>query len=643
MKNSQSSCNKKRQSDFNKTYKKNRTVLAALLLFISFLTINSIYHPFINFDNIWLDFAVKQWSSDSTADPEIVVIDIDDPSLQAMKNRVGRWPWPRSVHAELLEQLQLQQPKAVIFDILFAEPDIYRPDADKYLSEVISDADNIFLPILHLNSDQPRLFPKLIDYPPSVGLTVTPDSAQTYKQTRANLLLPAAVNSDAWKLGTINFYPDPDGVGRRYQIQHPIELWRIDSLPTKAARYLGARIPEQKEIILDWHRAASSGSVSPYATYSYAAIYKAVSEEQTFIHKNFFHNKIIIIGSTATGLHDIKNTPVSGLFPAVYILATALDNLLHGQQLSPVPVVINLLAAILFLLLLTLGLLLAKRILPVALAFLMITLCYYLVSYQLTGYKFLMTVNSPMMIISGYFFSVLVVQFLQRQREYTYAIDIFGRFMDRNVVRQLVDSGETEQALHAKSCKITVLFSDIRNFTTLSEKHTALEIVQLLDDYFSMQVRVIFRHQGTLDKFIGDAIMAFWGAPLENENQEIQAVEAALTMVEQLERFRLEQKLPDFNIGIGIHTGEGVVGAIGGEQRYDYTVIGDTVNVASRIEGVTKNRCNILISEATRNACRDHFDFIELGSYTLKGREEPVTVFIPKRHENMEIITTENS
>ncbi|WP_169719660.1 adenylate/guanylate cyclase domain-containing protein [Psychromonas aquimarina] len=631
------------KDDLNKTYKNNRIVLASLLLFINLLIVNSLFTPFINFDNIWLDFAVKQWSLDSPADPDIVVIDIDDPSLQAMKNRVGRWPWPRSVHGELLDQLLLQHPKAVIFDILFAEPDIYRPDADKYLSEVISNADNVFLPILHLDSAQPRLFPKLIDYPPSVGLTVTPDSAQTYKQTRANLLLPMAVSPAAWKLGTINFYPDPDGVGRRYQIQHAIEQWRIDSLPTKAARYLGAEIPKQSEIILDWHKPRSDSSASPYATYAYAAVYKAVSEEQVFIHDSFFRDKIIIIGSTATGLHDIKNTPVSGLFPAVYILATALDNLLHNQQLKPVAALFNLLAAVLFMLLLTLGLLFAKRILPVALAFIMVTLCYYLVSYQLTAYKYLMTVNSPMMIISGYFFSVLIVQFLQRQREYSYAIDIFGRFMDRNVVRQLVDSGQTQQALRAKSCRITVLFSDIRNFTTLSEKHTALEIVQLLDDYFSMQVRVIFTRQGTLDKFIGDAIMAFWGAPLENENQEIQAVEAALTMVDELERFRLEQNLPDFNIGIGIHTGEGVVGAIGGEQRYDYTVIGDTVNVASRIEGVTKNRCNILVSQATRNACRDHFDFIELGSYTLKGREEPVTVFIPKRLENTELITTEKS
>ncbi len=618
-------------SSLNKAYKKNGIILKALLLFIALLSGNALIKPFANFDNIWLDFAVKQWSRGNTADADIVVIDIDDPSLQAMKNRVGRWPWPRSVHGELLEQLLLQQPKAIVFDILFSEADIYRPDADKYLSEVISSAENIFLPILHLESEQAHLFPRLVDYPASVGLKPAANAQNTQQQTRANLLLPTAIASSGWRLGTINFEPDPDGVGRRYQIEHSIEEWRLDSLPTKVARYLGANIPEQTEFILDWRATQSTNSSFPYATYPYAAVYKAISQEEHFISEGFFHDKIIIIGATATGLHDIKNTPVSGVFPAVYIVATALDNLLHGQQLTPVPTSVEWFVALLFLLLITIGLLFAKRVLPVAQGFIILTLCYYLASYLLISHKLLMPVNSPLIIVTGYFLTVLIVQFLRRQREYSYAIDIFGRFMDRNVVRQLVDSGQTEQALRAKSCKITVLFSDIRNFTTLSEKHTAQEIVQLLDVYFSMQVGVIFKNQGTLDKFIGDAIMAFWGAPLANDKQEIQAVEAALAMVEQLECFRREQQLPDFNIGIGIHTGEVVVGAIGGEQRYDYTVIGDAVNVASRIEGVTKNRCNLLVSSSTRNACGDHFDFIELGSYKLKGREEPVTVFIPRR------------
>lgn len=617
------------------TFKKKRVFLLIFGFFIALLSINAFFKPLVNFDNIWLDFAVKKWSLVSPADPNIVVIDIDDPSLQAMTGLVGRWPWPRSVHAELVEQILLQNPKAIVFDILFAEPDIYRPDADQYLSEVIDSADNVFLPILHFTSPQAHLFPKLSEYPVTVGLTPPRDLNASNQQTRANILLPNAIVPSAWKVGTINFSSDLDGVGRRYQVEHQIGDWRVDSLPTKVARHLGAVIPEQDHIILDWRSHDTTRSVNargfPYLTFSYAAVYKAISEETPFIEEGFFTNKIVLIGATATGLHDIKNTPISTQFPGVYILATAIDNLLHNQKLTALSDTTEWLISFFSLCLVTLGLLFSKRIIPVALAFGVLMASYFLVSYVLVSAKYLMVVNSPLTILSTYFISILIMQYLQRQQEYNYAIDIFGRFMDPNVVHQLVDSGQTEQTLHAKNCKVTVLFSDIRNFTTLSERHTPLEIVKLLDDYFSLQVKVIFTHHGTLDKFIGDAIMAFWGAPLENDNQEVEAVEAALAMVEKLEEFRRQQNLPEFNIGIGIHTGEAVVGAIGGEQRYDYTVIGDTVNVASRVEGITKNRCHILVSSSTRDACADHFDFTEQGDYTLKGREEPVTLFTPSR------------
>ncbi|MBW3695414.1 adenylate/guanylate cyclase domain-containing protein [Vibrio sp. T187] len=613
-------------------FAKHRLLLAMLLLFSLLLTLNSWLKPLVSFDNIWLDFAVKKWSKLSYGDPNIVLIDIDDPSLKAMQNSVGRWPWPRAVHAELIDYISQQKPQAIVFDLLFSEPDIYQPDSDLYLSEVIASQSNIFLPILHFESQQNHLFPKLADYPASVGLTPPDDVNQT--EVRANLLLPSAIHPAAWKLGTINFIPDHDGIGRRYHIEHKIQGWTIDTLPTKVARYLGAPIPNQDELLLDWKKPVAQEYSSPYARFSYANVYKAVSEERPFHTPNLFENKIVLIGSTATGLHDLKHTPLSASYPGLYILATAIDNLLHQEQLAKVPTVIEWLLSIIFLFAITISLLVAKRVIPATLTCGILVLGCYATSYLLASQKWLLVVNSSIALILVYFLSVLVIQFLQRQREYAYAIDIFGRFMDRNVVRQLVDSGQTKQALQAKNRKVTVLFSDIRNFTTLSEQHTPLEIVQLLDDYFSMQVNVIFQHNGTLDKFIGDAIMAFWGAPLDNEQQEKQAIQAALEMVDKLEQFRIQQNLPEFNIGIGIHTGEVVVGAIGGEQRYDYTVIGDPVNVASRIEGVTKNRCNILVSSSTRDACIDDFEFEEMGSHSLKGREEPVTLYIPSKKKN---------
>jgi adenylate cyclase len=179
---------------------------------------------------------------------------------------------------------------------------------------------------------------------------------------------------------------------------------------------------------------------------------------------------------------------------------------------------------------------------------------------------------------------------------------------------------------------VTVLFSDIRGFTTLSERKTPQEIVDLLNRYFSLQVEVIFRHQGTLDKYIGDAIMAFWGAPTDQPDHAQRALAAARDMTEALARFRagLGAAGEQFDIGIGLNTGEAVVGFIGSPaHRQDYTVIGDTVNTASRIEGATKGRARVLVSEATRAAVGAGFQFRDHGLVALKGKEEKLRLYEP--------------
>jgi adenylate cyclase len=211
---------------------------------------------------------------------------------------------------------------------------------------------------------------------------------------------------------------------------------------------------------------------------------------------------------------------------------------------------------------------------------------------------------------------------------------MFSRFLDPHVVNDLVGT-DTSDALKSRSLKITVLFSDIRGFTTLSENRNAEEILSLLNKYFSKQVKVIFQHGGTMDKFIGDAIMAFWGAPVNDPQHALHAVQAALDMSDSVEEFRneLEDIGQVFDIGIGIHSGDAVVGMIGFEERMDYTCIGDTVNLASRIEGQTKGVCRVLVSDETRRQCGEAFDFIDHGFYKVKGREQQVRLFEPRRRQ----------
>ena len=210
---------------------------------------------------------------------------------------------------------------------------------------------------------------------------------------------------------------------------------------------------------------------------------------------------------------------------------------------------------------------------------------------------------------------------------------IFNRFLDPRVVSSLVAQGETPQSLIGQAREITVLFSDIRGFTTLSEKRSPEEIVSLLNSYFSLQVEIIFRHGGTLDKFIGDAIMAFWGAPQDDPKHAEHAVAAALEMEQSLLRFKEElgEDGKSFDVGIGIHSGKAVVGFIGSEARMEYTAIGDTVNLSSRIEGPTNGVARILVSSDTVAHCQNAFDFGPTGYYKIKGRLQEVELFSPTK------------
>jgi len=206
---------------------------------------------------------------------------------------------------------------------------------------------------------------------------------------------------------------------------------------------------------------------------------------------------------------------------------------------------------------------------------------------------------------------------------------MFSRFVNPHVVTQLLDQG-----VKTSRRDVTLLFSDIRGFTTLSETRSPEEVVELINRYFSLQVDVIWRHGGTLDKYIGDCIMAMWGAPLDDASHAKNGVACALDMADALQAFKRELGAEhlEFDVGIGLHSGPAVVGLIGSEKRREYTAIGDTVNLASRIEGLTKDaKRRILVSKDTAGLCGDAFEFVSCGTFPVKGRAQPVELFEPRR------------
>jgi adenylate cyclase len=238
----------------------------------------------------------------------------------------------------------------------------------------------------------------------------------------------------------------------------------------------------------------------------------------------------------------------------------------------------------------------------------------------------------PLMLAWLFYLLAAVMAYLRERAEREKAVRLFGRFLNKEVVKRLVERGETIESLSGQSREITLLFSDIRGFTTLSEKSKPEEIVSILNRYFAKQVAVVFRHGGTLDKFIGDCIMAFWGAPLPDAEHAKRAVACALEMEQSLLEFRKElgEAGATFDVGIGVHSGTAVVGFIGAEQKLEYTAIGDTVNLASRVEGLTKGVARILVTAATATACKGAYAFTAKGAFSVKGRGEQVELFEPR-------------
>ncbi|HZW26550.1 MAG TPA: adenylate/guanylate cyclase domain-containing protein [Gallionella sp.] len=601
--------------------------IVALLLLLA--VVETVWlHALRPLENRLSDFFVRQQAQPLQPDPDIVIVDIDDASLARMQDIAGNWPWPRSVHGELVRGIAAQQPAAIVFDILFSERDQYRPESDRQFNEALDAADNIYFPMIRREPLLDAEGAPLAQIATMLGLIRT---ERADPDARVALLPPLAVDPRHWRSGTINFEEDADGVGRRYRLYTDVRGWLIPSLPARVATDLGYPAPRQDDMILAWRGQARSFRHIPYAE-----LYEDFGREHPLRPRDELAGKIVIVGTAATGLHDVRATPVSSLYPGMEILATALDNLKNRRTMQKAPAWFAPLLALGLVAALGAAFLLGNNALRIGLGLAAASVLLLGGSYVATGRLYLLPVLAPLLLAWTCYFACALAEYLHERRSREQAVQMFSRFVNPYVVKELIAHGGLNRA--GESRQITVLFSDIRGFTTLSERHTPQQVVELLNRYFSLQVEVIFRHGGSLDKFIGDAIMAFWGAPLDDEQHARHAVEAALEMAEVLQRFRQELGHDDieFDVGIGIHSGPAVVGLIGSEQRREYTAIGDTVNLASRIEGLTKGVSRILVSRDTMELCGDAFDFQPFGSYKVKGREQEVELFAPTSRRNVQ-------
>jgi len=597
------------------------------------------------------------------ASKDIVIIEINESSLDALEPVFGRWPWPRMVHAGVVDFVARAGARVITYDVLFLDQDrrsafpvgdrlMSGPESDAQLVESVGRAGNVILAanvtFEGLESGAVPLEPA----PPIPGITYEPGPG--FPQ-RPHLALPleSLANVSAG-VGHTLVPIDADGTSRRIFPFLEAQGRMIPWLGLSAALFASSRPPEDVVLDGEFLRIGDSRFAlepsrqmilrqhGPYATADGTRTYTSVpffdvlrSEEQfhagqpTTLDPAIFRDKIVFIGLTALTLNDIRVSPFGGPgMPGVQLHAAAADDVLSGRTMRRAsPLVDGAMTA---------GASFAAGIvavvLPVGVAVVVLVPVAAALVWALTaavGHGLWIAIVAPVFGLALATFGGTAWQYGVEGRQKRQMKALFGRYVSPDVYAHLVANPDVAQ-LGGQRREMSVLFSDIRGFTTAAEKLSPEEVVAQLNEYFSAMVEVLFRHQGTLDKFVGDMVMGLFGAPVSDPRHADHAVAAAVDMVGTLERLNTAWEargMPRMEIGIGVNSGEMIAGNIGSSSIMSYTVIGDAVNLGARLESLNKDYgTRILISEATRSRLTTAVPTREIGSVTVKGKTTAVLV-----------------
>ena len=532
----------------------------------------------------------------------IVLVSIDQDSFDELDLP---WPWPRNLHAALIRKLADSQAKVIAFDILFTEPKA-DPREDRALAEAIRDAGNVILAA------------EYTEVPSDFG-----------PRTSVNLPIPL-IRKDALGYGPVNLITDRDGVVRRAR---PAILFQERIFPGFAYQIyqaiVGKENLEGEEISLAPYLINFRGPARSYPVVPY---YRILRDE---IDPSFFHDKIILVGSFAKSLHDIFPTPFSASqpTPGVEIQASFVETLVANDTIMPFhgwgySVIFFFFAAATIWISFHFKPLRAVAVIAL-LAGLYAFACVYLFAERQLWLPLVPTLLGIVLTYGG----ITLDNYIREQKERIRLRATFSKYVSSDVVEELLEDREG-LALGGKRRHITVLFSDIRGFTSISEQIGPEQVVLLLSDYFGQVTHIVFKHGGTIDKFIGDAVFAIFGAPKSHGDDALRAVKTGLEMIELVESLGPKwTKIigRPLKVGVGINSGDAVVGSIGSELRSEFTAIGDTVNLGSRLEGLTKELgVPMLISEFTAAELKDAIPLRPLRQVKVTGRESPLLVYCPE-------------
>ena len=529
-------------------------------------------------------------------------------------------------------------------------------DTDAALAKAIKRAKNVTLGYFFLKSSKEaeHLSEKEIEaaaqniensrYQMIQGET-SPDESALYNVTaysavtNLKLLSNAAENS-----GFFNAFPDTDGTIRwsplvmRFQDNYYLPLsmsllvqyldWPMVTLNMAKFGIEGIKIgdiniptDETGRMLVNYY-----GPGRTFSHYSISDIIKGKLSPDTF------KDKIVIVGATAIGIYDLRVTPYSSVYPGVEIHATAIDNILHSNFLhrSSGTQLLDVCAIVFFGLLIGIVVPRVKAVQGMILSLVVLIAFVLINTFIFSRYNLWLNIIYPALTMIVIYLCITVYRYITEEREKKKIRGAFQYYLTASVINEMLKD-PSKLKLGGDKKDLTVLFSDIRGFTTISEKLTPEDLVHLLNEYLTEMTNLVFKYDGLLDKYMGDAIMAVFGAPLDQPDHAVRACRTALGMMEELRKLQkkwADEGRPVLDIGIGINSGDMVVGNMGSDMRFDYTVMGDMVNLGSRLEGINKEYgTNIVISEYTYAVIKDVFFCRELDSVRVKGKKLPVKIY----------------
>jgi adenylate cyclase len=595
----------------------------------------------------------------------VTIVDIDDKSME----KLGQWPWPRTRIADLITELTRLGAVVIAFDVVFPEPDRLNPDAVAQSIRNLDEETRARLSSLPSNdqvladalrnsrvvlgeSGLPEEITALDKSLPVTGLAMLGEEPQKFMFQFPGLLrnVPVLEHAAAGR-GLFTIRPERDGIVRRVPMIMLAQGLTMPSLSFEMLRVAsgsgtiltraepagiqsigikGIRIPTDKNGQLWVHFARNDASI----------YVPAINVLERNVSPAMIAGKLVLIGTSAVGLNDIKTTPVSRAMPGVEIHAQVLETALTGALITQpnYGLVLELITAVLFGLLV---IVMAPLFGPITLVVLGAVFATTLIGtswYYYAQHRQLIDFTYPLMSTTAIYLTLIFSSFVREQAQRKQIRGAFAQYMSPVLVEQLAQSPE-KLVLGGEEREMTIMFSDVRGFTTISEsyKHDPQGLTALMNRFLTPLTNAILARKGYIDKYMGDAIMAFWNAPLDDREHEINACEAAIDMLDRIDELNKVRELEaqegghvyiPINVGVGLNTGIGVVGNMGSDLKFNYSVLGDSVNLASRLEGQTKEYgFPIIVGSKTAMAVKEKFAILELDFIMVKGKKEPEVIY----------------